>query len=387
MLARDDLYFHRKTSRLCYTWTIRYVFSTWLALIVMTTIAYTQDQKKIFVIDMRTAPWYPFSELAEKWLAKYVKQGKKIAILVNKKGYATGTVCQECGHIPRCEQCDVAIAVHQNKQKDYFGICHICKTQYSVDAHCPQCQWVDTRTYGVWAQQIKARIEQSYKTQNANQKPKIVVVESSKVNSPNKLKNITEELKTAQAVIGTSLLVQPVADVRFDLVIVVNADLWLNIPDMQANRNHFLFLYELFSKHEAPTFLIQTYNPEQHSLVHACNLDIEAMKKHELHYRKTHNYPPYTQMCVLLYKHEIEERLYTTTNKLYQELLFLKERYQIEDLEIYATPPLVYKTYGKYRYNIILKSSQLREFMDIAYSKLKIYTRGFKIDREPQHIL
>ena len=156
---------------------------------------------------------------------------------------------------------------------------------------------------------------------------------------------------------------------------------------MQANRNHFLFLYELFSKHDAPTFLIQTYNPEQHSLVHACNLDMEAMKKHELNYRKTHHYPPYTQMCVLLYKHEIEERLYTTTNKLYQELLFLKERYHIEDLEIYATPPLIYKTYGKYRYNIILKSAQLRAFMDIAYSKLKIYTRGFKIDREPQHIL
>jgi len=60
-------------------------------------------------------------------------------------------------------------------------------------------------------------------------------------------------------------------------------------------------------------------------------------------------------MCVLLYKHEVEKSVYTTVHKLYQELLYLREQYEMEDLEIYATPPSVYKMYGKYRYHIILK--------------------------------
>ena len=33
----------------------------------------------------------------------------------------------------------------------------------------------------------------------------------------------------------------------------------------------------------------------------------------------------------------------------------LAQKYKMEDLEIYSTPPLIYKMFGKYRYNIILK--------------------------------
>jgi hypothetical protein len=56
-----------------------------------------------------------------------------------------------------------------------------------------------------------------------------------------------------------------------------------------------------------------------------------------------------------LYKNEIEERLFNKVDKLYKELLYLKEKYMMNDLEIYSTPPLIYKIFGKYRYNIILK--------------------------------
>ena len=40
-------------------------------------------------------------------------QGKKIAILVNKKGYAQGLICQSCGHIPQCTKCSVSISYHK----------------------------------------------------------------------------------------------------------------------------------------------------------------------------------------------------------------------------------------------------------------------------------
>jgi primosomal protein N' len=80
-------------------------------------------------------------------------------------------------------------------------------------------------------------------------------------------------------------------------------------------------------------------------------------------------------MAVLLYKNEIESRVFNKVNKLYEELLYLKQKYQRDDLEIYPTPPLIYKMFGKYRYNIILKSKTLRDFLEIAYEKLKIFER------------
>lgn len=329
---------------------------------------------------MRTEPMKPFSEMVGKGINKYFQQGKRIGIIVNKKGYASGTICSECGHVPHCDHCDIAIANHKNEQGKYFGICHICKRQYSFSPICKNCGWLNTKMYGVGTQQVKEMLDQKYGID-------ALIIESNTVNSPTKIKHIQEKIPHHQIIIGTSLLTTPIKNYPFDLVIVVHADLWLNIPDFQANWNNFLFLYELFEKHKNPPFLVQTYNPETPSLHYACNMDLEGMQKHELKYRKENNYPPFTQMCVLLYKHEKEKNLYTITNKLYQELLFLKEQYQIEDLEIYATPPLIYKKFGKFRYNIILKGKQLRHFMDIAFSKLKMKSRWFQIDWEPQGII
>ncbi|MFZ2912260.1 MAG: hypothetical protein WAZ75_04200, partial [Candidatus Absconditicoccaceae bacterium] len=88
-----------------------------------------------------------------------------------------------------------------------------------------------------------------------------------------------------------------------------------------------------------------------------------------------------------LYKNEIEERLFNKVDKLYKELLYLKEKYQIQDIEIYSTPPMIYKIFGKYRYNIILKGSGIRNFMDIVYTKLKLNQNGFKINRQAESIV
>lgn len=77
----------------------------------------------------------------------------------------------------------------------------------------------------------------------------------------------------------------------------------------------------------------------------------------------------------LLYKHEVENKLFSTVNKLYQELLYLKEHYEYQSIDIYPTPPLIYKMYAKYHYTIIIKGQQVRNFLDIAYSKLLIGKR------------
>ena len=88
-----------------------------------------------------------------------------------------------------------------------------------------------------------------------------------------------------------------------------------------------------------------------------------------------------------MYKNEIEERLFNKVDKLYKELLYLKEKYMMNDLEIYSTPPLIYKIFWKYRYNIILKEKELRNFMDIVYTKLKLNQNWFKIDRQAESLV
>ncbi|MDR0606771.1 MAG: hypothetical protein LBG52_00035 [Candidatus Peribacteria bacterium] len=172
-----------------------------------------------------------------------------------------------------------------------------------------------------------------------------------------------------------------------DLIIFLNADLGLNIPDFNVNEHNFLLLYETFIKHTTPHFIVQTFNPHHFSLRNACNLDEEGFYRTESLFRETYHYPPYADLCIILYKNEIEERVFTKVDQLYKELLYLAQKYQMDDLEIYSTPPLIYKMFGKYRYHIILKGKEVRNFMDVVYTKLNLNVKGFKINWDANSIV
>jgi hypothetical protein len=59
----------------------------------------------------------------------------------------------------------------------------------------------------------------------------------------------------------------------------------------------------------------------------------------------------------------------------------------MNDLEIYSTPPLIYKMFGKYRYNIIIKWKEVRNFMDLVYTKLNLNAKWFKINWDADSIV
>ena len=355
-------------------------------------------KKSIFLVNMSKELNPYFSQLALQGIEKYLAQGKRIWILVNKKGYSWWVICHECGHIPKCKNCSVSISYHRLISGETIGLCHICKTQYNVPTSCPECHSKKIKEFGLWTQKVAEYIKNEFNTD-------ALIIESETVNSPNKIARIVESLSSqkpacpvgrsiksptwwpddlqtlqTQIVIWTSLLATPPKDVKFDLIIFLNADLWLNIPDYTSAERNFYFLYEAFVKHQTANFIVQSFNPDQYSIRSACQMKKDNFYEKDNEFRKVNGYPPFGEICVILYKNEIEESLFTKVDTLYKDLLYLKEKYELKDIEIYSTPPLIYKMFGKYRYNIILKWPNVRQFMDIIYTKLNLAKKGFKVD-------
>lgn len=326
---------------------------------------------------MTREPDYIFSELAKSGLSKYIKQWKKIWILVNKKWYSGWIFCRKCGFVPKCTKCSVSISYHKTNNWKIW-LCHICKSQYDFPHKCPHCSSEEINEFGIWTQQIAELIESEFKT-------KTQIIESETANSTKKIKAILSK-KDTQIYIWTSLLNTPIQWADLDVILFLNADLGLNIPNYSAAFNNFHFLYDTFKWHKCNNFIVQTFNPEHYSIRNACNLDKKSFTKKDNQFRKENNYPPFSDICVLLYKNEIEERLFTKIDKIHKELLYLKEKYQMDDLEIYSTPPMIYKIFGKYRYNIVIKWKNLRNFMDIVYTKLNLTQNNFKVDRNTENI-
>ena len=341
---------------------------------------FQHKDKNIFLVDMTKELNPYFSEIVQMSIEKHLAEGKKIGILVNKKWYASGIICQKCGHIPQCKKCSVSISYHKIASWETIWLCHICKTQYNVPTSCPQCRSEKIKDFGLWTQKVAEFLQKEFKTD-------AIVIESETVNSPNKISRLQDSLQNAPIVIWTSLLCSPIQSHPFDLVIFLNADFGLNIPDYTSAEKNFYFLYEAFMKHQTKHFIVQSFNPDHYSIRNACKLDKDAFYDVDNKFRKENNYPPFAELCVILYKNDIEETMFTKVDTLHKELLYLKEKYELKDIEIFSTPPLIYKMFGKYRYNIILKGKQVKEFMDIVYPKLNLAKKGFKVDRMAESIV
>ena len=342
--------------------------------------------KKIFLVDIKKELNKNFSELFDKWIRKYLAQKKKIGILINKKGFDSWIICHHCWHIPQCDRCSVAINYHLLPNWEKIWICHICKKQYIYPKTCEKCWSEEIKQYGLGTQKLASILKDEYWAES-------LIIESETVNSKNKIEKLNNKLNEfsqnwiTPICIWTSLLTTPIRDRTFDLLVFIDADIGLNIPDYNANERNFYFLYEAFIKHPSKSFIVQTLNPDQYSIRYACKMDKEGFFSIENEFRKANNYPPFWEMCLILYKDEIEEKLFNKVDQLYKELLYLQEKYQLKDMEIFTTPPLIYKVFWKYRYNIVLKWNEVRNFMDIVYTKLSLNKKGFKINWMPESMV
>lgn len=271
----------------------------------------------------------------------------------------------------------MAIAYYQDHHGHYFGLCSYCKSQYPSPGSCEQCQGHDLDFYGYGAQQIKEILQTRYQL-DAD------IYEAKQLNSLNKLEQHNDH-HLHNISIGTNLLIHPKKET--DILILIHADQGLQFPDYNSRWNSFLSLYEAIMKHPGKQIILQSYHSEDRLILLACKGELPQAKLQETYLRETLAYPPHVDMCLLLYKEEIEEKLFSSIHKLHKEILYLQEKSERKDITIIATPPLVYKLHGKFRYNILFKGKNLRPFIQEIYEKLEIRKRGFLVDRMPMTTL
>ncbi len=336
------------------------------------------ENKKIALVDLLSEKNKLFWVLTDKSIKKYIKLWKKILFVANRKWYSSSSICEDCGNIPKCRNCDIPIAKYVNNNQ-FVNMCPICKTIYENEWVCNSCWWTNIKESWIWTYKLAWFLQDMY-----NIKSK--VIENTDINSKSKIEKNKLSLENEKYVVSTSILSSESKYFKPDLVIFFNADGWLSIPDFNVWEKHFLFLYEFIKKYSTSNFIIQTFNQEHYVYENILKLDLKKFWNKELEYRKNLNYPPYSQIAIIMYKSQIEERLYRKISKLESELKYLIQN-QNFDITTFPTPQLVYKKFWKYHYNIVLKWENIKSFLDLAVERLKIKEKWFQIDWLPNNII
>ena len=338
--------------------------------------------KKIALVDLLTEENKIFSDLVSKTIRKYSKLWKKILFITNRKWYASSFLCQDCWYIPKCTHCDVPISkyvIKKENQEKFIYMCSICHKIYPDKIKCEKCWGYNIKEIWIWTYKLRDLLKENFGIDS-------FVVENTDVNSISKIKNLEKELQKQKYVISTNILSFPSDSFIPDIIIFPNADTGLWIPDFNVGEKHFMQMYEIIKNYPTKNFIIQTFNFDHYVYQNLLKLDINWFWQQELKFRKMLKYPPFSELAVIMYKNQVEEKVYLKISKLESELRYLAEKNDT-DIEIYPTPQLVFKKFWKYHYNIILKWKNLKSFLDKAVTLLKIKQKWFQVDWLPNNLI
>ncbi len=245
-------------------------------------------------------------ELQEAIL-RSLKRKKQIVLFLNKRGFSSFMICNQCGYIPKCYECNTSLSYHLNIQKQAQLMCHNCGKKTEVMKVCSKCGSKDIRPLGMGTQKLESEIKKMFP------RTKIRRLDRDSLIKNDDYRQILEEFKKGDIdiLIGTQMVIKGADFTNIDLIGIISADTLLNLPDYRSGEKTFQLLSEVissFKKISSPKeVIIQTFNPEHHCIIAIKEQDYNYFYQKEVELRKELNYPPFTHIIKIEIKGEEKE--------------------------------------------------------------------------------
>ncbi len=312
--------------------------------------------------EMKKKNYSIFSDTLTETMNKKIEQHEQIILFLNRRGAASAVLCRECGHIEKCEQCDVAMTYHKHLSVENINlpaerlICHHCGKIKNVPVVCPACGSTFIRYIGLGTQKIQETAMQNYP------KARILRADRDTILHRDSFLEIYNAFKHHQAdiLIGTQMIGKGLHLPQVNLVGVVLADLSLTIPDFRSAERTFQIITQVAGRagRQGSTgeVIIQTYLPDHYAIRASAAHDYEGFFEEEMKIRKAFNYPPFSKLVKITVVHAKDEKARQTAKELFEILNRENTSPELNNMPttVAMYPAFIHKLQNKYRWNILL---------------------------------
>ena len=310
-------------------------------------------------------------------IEKNLKEKRQTILFLNRRGYSTFIMCRECGYTVKCKNCDISMTYHKTENKLK---CHYCGYEENIVTVCPECHSTKIRYFGTGTQRLEQEINKIFpQASTIRMDIDTVTKKNSHEEILNKFKN-----ENIDILIGTQMVVKGHHFPNVTLVGVIAADSSLNIDDYRANERTFQLLTQVAGRAGRENLdgkvIIQTYNPENFSIICAQKQDYEMFYNTEIALRKQLKYPPFCDIMLIGFNSLSEKEIIELSNRVYN---YLKSKLDGQDfIVLKPMPSPIDKIQNRYRWRIILKGNITEEVNSIINECLqKIYEANYKNTR------
>ncbi len=241
----------------------------------------------------------------DELIRQRLERKEQIMLFINRRGYAGFVSCRSCGHVLKCPHCDVSLTYHNDGKVK----CHYCGYEVENPKTCPECGSKYIGKFGTGTQKIEEAVKKLYP--NARVLRMDMDTTSGKDGHTEILSQFAN--READILVGTQMIVKGHDFPYVTLVGVLAADLSLYSGDYTAAEKTFQLITQAAGRagrgNAKGCALIQTYNPEETSIIAASKQDYNMFYENEIRYRKLLGYPPIMEFLVILLTGTNEELL------------------------------------------------------------------------------
>ena len=307
-------------------------------------IVHTEDKEKVIA-----------DELLVKIKEKIDKK-EQVLLFMNKRGYTNFIRCFTCGHLYKCENCDISLNYHKH---DNSLRCHFCGYHKKISNIKKCCEHPELVSGNYGIQKVEEYLIQHIPD------VRITRMDSDTTSRKGAYEKLLTDFKKHKSdiLLGTQMISKGLDFPNITLVGVLSIDSMIAIPSFKANEKLFQLLVQTAGRagrSEKEGEVVFQTNIASNILDYAIDHSYERFYKYELNRRKLIDYPPFCKISFITIKGYDEVKTEQVAKMIYN---FISKK--LSGISILGpNKSLFYKINNEFKYNLAIR------YNDEEYSKL-----------------
>lgn len=312
-----------------------------------------RDLPAVEIVDMkqelRNGNGGSISGLLKRELQKNIDSGEQSILFINRRGANRLISCGECGFVYKCPRCSVSLTYHSSNKR---LLCHYCGYSQRPDEGCPDCGGA-LKYIGVGTQMVETELKELFPGNE------ILRMDADTVAPAGSHEKLLDRFRDEKIpiMVGTQMVTKGLNFENVTLVGVISADQSLYAGDYRAGERTFSLITQVVGRsgrgQKPGRAVIQTFTPDNETIVQAAAQDYPAFYRTEIELRKLQHTPPFSELLSVTVSGMNEEHVYRACRMIRQRLDGLLSKAGTADV-LGPAPLAVVKVNNRYRYRVMI---------------------------------
>ncbi len=368
------------------------------------------------VVDLREELKAGNRSIFSRTLARSVRSAldarEQVILFLNRRGAASFVQCRDCGHVPECRSCAVALTYHEpgvsaapavspkarlkpGLQEGREGgggagggrggslVCHYCHRRSSLPGTCPECGGNRLRQVGIGTEGVEEAAQREFPG------ARTLRWDSDVTRGRDQHEAILSRFVRHEAdiLVGTQMIAKGLDIPLVTLVGVISADIALHLPDFRAGERTFQLLEQVAGRAgrgpRGGRVVVQTYTPDHYAIEAMSAHDYHALYAQEIENRRRMGYPPFGRLVRLTYAHTNADFSREQAAAMARGLREECARLGLPNVDVLGPSPAhVPRIRGRWRWNVVIRGDD-----PTAILSDEPLPRGWGLDVDPISVL